>query len=85
MKCMRIFGHHCPKSAMMLKYGLLCCRRVSVPKQLIDRMNKAKAAAGDDKKKARAQEQPSHPGDHYRTYQVLEPRVHIQAIEWRAL
>ena len=42
-----------PKSAMMLKYMDSSVAGVSVPKSLIDRMNKAKEAAGDDKKKAR--------------------------------
>ncbi len=40
-----------PKSAMMLKYMDSSVAGVSVPKALIDRMNKAKAAAGEDKKK----------------------------------
>jgi len=43
--------HHCTKSAMMLKYMDSSVAGVTVPKPLIDRMNKAKEAAGDDKKK----------------------------------
>src|SRR3990172_12078126 len=42
-----------PKSAMMLKYMDSSVAGVSVPKALIDRMNKAREAAGDDKRKAK--------------------------------
>jgi 5,10-methylenetetrahydrofolate reductase len=60
---------------------------VSVPKSLIDRMNKAKAEAGDDKKKARQlQEAEGIKITVELIHQVLETPgvkgVHIQAIEW---
>jgi methylenetetrahydrofolate reductase (NADPH) len=42
-----------PRSAMMLKYMNASVAGVSVPKEMIERMMKAKEAAGDDKKKAR--------------------------------
>ncbi|MCL4492992.1 MAG: methylenetetrahydrofolate reductase, partial [Nitrospirae bacterium] len=59
----------------------------SVPKALIDRMNKAKEAAGDDKKKARElQEAEGLKLTVELIHQVLETPgvkgVHIQAIEW---
>jgi 5,10-methylenetetrahydrofolate reductase len=76
-----------PKSAMMLKYMDSSVAGVSVPKSLIDRMNKAKAAAGDDKKKARElQEAEGIRITVELIHQVLETPgvkgVHIQAIEW---
>jgi 5,10-methylenetetrahydrofolate reductase len=76
-----------PKSAMMLKYMDSSVAGVSVPKSLIDRMNKAKAAAGDDKKKARQlQEAEGIRITVELIHQVLETPgvkgVHIQAIEW---
>ena len=78
-----------PKSAMMLKYMDSSVAGVSVPKALIDRMNKAKAAAGDDKKKARElQEQEGIKITIELIHQVLETPgvkgVHIQAIEWES-
>ncbi|NIO84324.1 MAG: methylenetetrahydrofolate reductase, partial [Candidatus Aminicenantes bacterium] len=42
-----------PKSAMMLKYMDASVAGVTVPNPLIERMNRAKEAAGGDKKKAR--------------------------------
>ncbi len=78
-----------PKSAMMLKYMDGNVAGVSVPKALIDRMNKAKAAAGDDKKKAKElQEQEGIKITIELIHQVLETPgvkgVHIQAIEWES-
>ncbi len=78
-----------PKSAMMLKYMDGNVAGVSVPKALIDRMNKAKEAAGDDKKKAKElQEQEGIKITIELIHQVLETPgvkgVHIQAIEWES-
>jgi 5,10-methylenetetrahydrofolate reductase len=78
-----------PKSAMMLKYMDSSVAGVSVPKSLIDRMNKAKEAAGDDKRKARElQEQEGIKITIELIHQVLETPgvkgVHIQAIEWES-
>ncbi len=78
-----------PRSAMMLKYMDSSVAGVSVPKPLIDRMNKAKEAAGDDKKKARElQEQEGLKITIELIHQVLETPgvkgVHIQAIEWES-
>ncbi|MBI4838306.1 MAG: methylenetetrahydrofolate reductase [Nitrospirae bacterium] len=78
-----------PKSAMMLKYMDSSVAGVSVPKVLIDRMNKAKEAAGDDKKKARElQEAEGIKITIELIHQVLETPgvkgVHIQAIEWES-
>ena len=78
-----------PKSAMMLKYMDSSVAGVSVPKALIDRMNKAKEAAGDDKKKARElQEAEGIKLAVELVQQVLETPgvrgVHIQAIEWES-
>lgn len=78
-----------PKSGMMLKYMDSSVAGVSVPKSLIDRMMKAKAAAGDDKKKARElQEQEGIKITVELIHQVLETPgikgVHIQAIEWES-
>lgn len=76
-----------PKSAMMLKYMDSSVAGVTVPKPLIDRMNKAKAAAGDDKKKMKElQEQEGIKITIELVQQALEipgvKGVHIQAIEW---
>jgi methylenetetrahydrofolate reductase (NADPH) len=76
-----------PKSAMMLKYMDSSVAGVSVPKTLIDRMNKAKGAAGDDKKKAKElQEAEGLKLTVELIHQVLETPgvkgVHIQAIDW---
>lgn len=76
-----------PKSAMMLKYMDSSVAGVTVPKELIDRMNKAKAAAGDDKKKMRElQEQEGIRIAVELVQQALEipgiKGVHVQAIEW---
>ncbi|MBI4688091.1 MAG: methylenetetrahydrofolate reductase [Nitrospirae bacterium] len=78
-----------PKSAMMLKYMDSSVAGVSVPKKLIERMNKAKEAAGDDKKKAREfQEAEGIKLTVELIHQVLETPgvkgVHIQAIEWES-
>jgi methylenetetrahydrofolate reductase (NADPH) len=78
-----------PKSAMMLKYMDSSVAGVSVPKELIDRMNKAKAAAGEDKKKMRElQEQEGLKITVELIHQALETPgvkgVHIQAIEWES-
>ncbi len=78
-----------PKSAMMLKYMDSSVAGVSVPKVLIDRMNKAKAAAGEDKKKMRElQEQEGIKITIELIQQALETPgirgVHIQAIEWES-
>ncbi|MDA8082592.1 MAG: methylenetetrahydrofolate reductase [Nitrospiraceae bacterium] len=78
-----------PKSAMMLKYMDSSVAGVSVPKALIERMNKAKEAAGDDKKKARElQEAEGIKLAVELVQQVLETPgvrgVHIQAIEWES-
>jgi methylenetetrahydrofolate reductase (NADPH) len=78
-----------PKSAMMLKYMDSSVAGVSVPRSLIDRMNKAKEAAGDDKKKAREfQEQEGIRIAVELIQQALEipgiKGVHIQAIEWES-
>ena len=76
-----------PKSAMMLKYMDASVAGVSVPKPLIDRMLKAKDAAGDDKKKAKElQEEEGLKITVELIHQALEipgvKGVHIQAIEW---
>jgi len=76
-----------PKSAMMLKYMDASVAGVSVPKALIERMNKAKETAGDDKKKAKElQEEEGIKIAVELIRQVLEipgiRGVHIQAIEW---
>jgi len=78
-----------PKSAMMLKYMDSSVAGVSVPKELIDRMNKAKAAAGEDKKKMKElQEQEGIKITIELIHQALETPgvrgVHIQAIEWES-
>ena len=76
-----------PKSAMMLKYMDSSVAGVTVPKPLIDRMLKAKEAAGDDKKKMKElQEQEGIKIAVELVQQALEipgiKGVHIQAIEW---
>ena len=78
-----------PKSAMMLKYMDASVAGVSVPKPLIDRMLKAKEAAGDDKKKAKElQEAEGKKIAVELIKQALEipgvKGVHIQAIEWES-
>ncbi|UCG78163.1 MAG: methylenetetrahydrofolate reductase [Nitrospirota bacterium] len=78
-----------PRSGMMLKYMDSSVAGVSVPKALIDRMMKAKEAAGDDKKKAKAlQEAEGIKITIELIHQVLETPgvkgVHIQAIEWES-
>ncbi len=76
-----------PKSAMMLKYMDTSVAGVSVPKFLIDRMNKAKEGAGDDKKKAKEMQETEGIKIAVELIrQVLDipgiKGVHIQAIEW---
>jgi methylenetetrahydrofolate reductase (NADPH) len=76
-----------PKSAMMLKYMDSSVAGVTVPKPLIDRMMKAKEAAGDDKKKAKElQEEEGLKITVELIHQALEipgvKGVHVQAIEW---
>lgn len=76
-----------PRTAMMLKYMDGNVAGVSVPKAMIDRMNKAKATAGDDKKKMKElQEVEGLKITVELIHQVLETPgvkgVHIQAIEW---
>lgn len=78
-----------PRSAMMLKYMDASVAGVNVPKALIERMGKAKEAAGDDKKKARElQEAEGLKIAVELIRQVLEipgiKGVHIQAIEWES-
>lgn len=78
-----------PKTAMMLKYMDSSVAGVTVPKSLIDRMNKARETAGDDKKKARElQEQEGIKITVELIHQALETPgvkgVHIQAIEWES-
>jgi methylenetetrahydrofolate reductase (NADPH) len=72
---------------MMLKYMDASVSGVTVPKTLIDRMAKAKAAAGDDKKKAKLlQEEEGIKIAVELIHQALEipgvKGVHIQAIDW---
>ncbi|HWR90311.1 MAG TPA: methylenetetrahydrofolate reductase [Dissulfurispiraceae bacterium] len=76
-----------PRTAMMLKYMDASVAGVSVPKSMIQRMAKAKDAAGDDKKKAKElQEEEGIKITVELVQQVLEipgiKGVHIQAIEW---
>ncbi|GAB4486598.1 MAG: methylenetetrahydrofolate reductase [Thermodesulfovibrionales bacterium] len=76
-----------PKSAMMLKYMDSSVAGVTVPKHLIERMAKAREAAGDDKKKMKElQEQEGIKITVELVQQALEipgvKGVHIQAIEW---
>jgi methylenetetrahydrofolate reductase (NADPH) len=78
-----------PRSAMMLKYMDSSVAGVTVPKELIERMAKAKEAAGDDKKKARElQEAEGIKITVELIKQVLDipgvKGVHIQAIEWES-
>jgi methylenetetrahydrofolate reductase (NADPH) len=78
-----------PRTAMMLRYMDSSVAGVSVPRSLIDRMMKAKEAAGDDKKKAKAlQEAEGIKITVELIHQVLETPgvkgVHIQAIEWES-
>ncbi len=76
-----------PRTMMMLKYMDSSVAGVSVPKAMIERMKKAKDAAGDDKKKAKVlQEEEGIKITVELIHQVLEipgvKGVHIQAIEW---
>ncbi|MFC1549351.1 methylenetetrahydrofolate reductase [Nitrospirota bacterium] len=78
-----------PRSAMMLKYMDKAVAGVSVPREMIERMAKAKEAAGDDKKKARElQEAEGLKITVELIKQVLDipgvKGVHIQAIEWES-
>ncbi len=76
-----------PKSAMMLKYMNSSVAGVVVPDELLDRMNAAKAKAGDDKVKAR--ELQEEEGINIAVELIQQCReipgvkgAHIQAIEW---
>jgi methylenetetrahydrofolate reductase (NADPH) len=76
-----------PRTAMMLKYMDSSVAGVSVPKAMIERLNKAKTEAGDDKKKAKElQEAEGLKITVELIHQILETPgvkgVHIQAIEW---
>jgi len=78
-----------PRTMMMLKYMDSSVAGVSVPKSMIERMKKAKDAAGDDKKKAKEfQEEEGIKITVELIHQVLETPgvkgVHIQAIEWES-
>jgi methylenetetrahydrofolate reductase (NADPH) len=78
-----------PRSMMMLRYMDSSVAGVSVPPELIERMKKAKEAAGDDKKKAKQlQEEEGIKITVELVQQVLEipgvKGVHIQAIEWES-
>jgi len=78
-----------PRSAMMLKYMDSSVAGVTVPKALIERMAKAKEAAGDDKKKMKElQEAEGIRITVELIEQLLETPgvrgVHIQAIEWES-
>ena len=76
-----------PKNLGMLKYMNSSVAGVSVPDELVRRMEKARAAAGDDKQKAR--ENQAEEGIKI-TVELIEQvhqmpgirGVHIQAIEW---
>ncbi len=76
-----------PKSAMMLRYMHSSVAGVSVPQALMDRMNTAKEKAGEDKQKAR--ENQEEEGIRVAVELIEQARetegvrgVHIQAIEW---
>jgi len=76
-----------PKSVGMLKYMDKAVAGVSVPDNLIKRMDAAKTAAGDDKKQARENQQEE--GVRITVELIQQVRevpgvkgVHIQAIEW---
>jgi methylenetetrahydrofolate reductase (NADPH) len=76
-----------PRSAMMLKYMDSSVSGVTVPPELIERMSKARAAAGDDKKMMKQlQEEEGINITVELVQQALEipgvKGVHIQAIEW---
>jgi len=76
-----------PKSAMMLKYMDASVSGITVPKELIARMHKAKEAAGEDKKKMRElQEAEGIKIAIELVKQVLDipgvRGVHVMAIEW---
>ena len=76
-----------PKSAMMLKYMNTSVAGVSVPQELMDRMNAAKEKAGDDKAQAKLNQEEE--GIRVTVELIEQVRqiegvrgVHIQAIEW---
>ncbi|MGW8322098.1 MAG: methylenetetrahydrofolate reductase, partial [Thermodesulfobacteriota bacterium] len=78
-----------PRTAMMLKYMDSSVAGVSVPRALIERMQRVKDAAGEDKKKANAdQEVEGIKIAVELIQQVLEipgvRGVHVQAIEWES-
>jgi len=76
-----------PKSVGMLKYMHKAVAGVSVPDALIERMNAAKMAAGEDKKQARLNQEEEGIAI---TVELIEQvreipgvrGVHLQAIEW---
>lgn len=79
-----------PKSAMMLKYMDSSVAGITVPQALMDRMNKVKESAGDDKQKAKKlQEEEGIKITVELIQQALEipgiKGVHIQAIEWESV
>ena len=78
------------RSGMMLKYMDSSVAGVTVPPALIERMNKAKERAGDDKAQARAnQEEEGVRISVELIEQVRETEgvrgVHLQAIEWEKI
>lgn len=79
-----------PKSAAMLKYMDSSVAGVTVPQTLIERMNKAKESARDDKQKMKQfQEEEGVKITIELIHQALEipgiKGVHIQAIEWESV
>ena len=76
-----------PKNLGMLKYMNSSVAGVSVPDELVRRMEQARAAAGDDKKQARVNQ--AEEGIKITVELIEEVReipgirgVHVQAIEW---
>jgi methylenetetrahydrofolate reductase (NADPH) len=76
-----------PKSGMMLKYMDSSVAGVTVPAALIERMNRAKEEAGDDKTQARINQEEE--GVRISVELIEQVReiegvrgVHLQAIEW---
>jgi methylenetetrahydrofolate reductase (NADPH) len=76
-----------PKSAAMLRYMDSSVAGVTVPRTLIERMEAAKARAGDDKQRTRVEQEEE--GIRITVELIEQVRetegvrgVHIQAIEW---
>jgi len=76
-----------PKSAVMLRYMDSSVAGVTVPRALIDRMEAAKARAGDDKQRVRLEQEEE--GIRITVELIEQVReiegvrgVHLQAIEW---